>query len=271
MNVNLVNRNFQNHCIFYKVFKTVLNQNLNTCRCLAVPVEEPRRYFCPSTRTKFVNSFAARLKRCYSTDKPAPPSNKLPPLSPDFRIVWPSLIKSIKNFILTTFIIKPYLDRDFNLSDFVSGSKRAVEVVSNKLSQGDYGSLEGLVTKDIIPTLQKTISLMSLGQREQLAINVEDIYFSFPYQVGIIFDDEENKDQKRFVEITMVYHSLKGLSTMRSRGDDPPLNMGMMPEYQKNISISNYRFIREFTKGVEGDWTVNLMNHFRPIDEETQE
>lgn len=27
---------------------------------------------------------------------------------------------------------------------------------------------------------------MSLSQREQIAINVEDIYFSFPYQVGLI-------------------------------------------------------------------------------------
>lgn len=45
--------------------------------------------------------------------------------------------------------------------------------------------MEGLVTKDIIPSLQKALAMMSLGQREQIAINVEDIYFSFPYQVNI--------------------------------------------------------------------------------------
>ncbi|KAJ8935399.1 hypothetical protein NQ314_012817 [Rhamnusium bicolor] len=188
---------------------------------------------------------------------------------PNFpKVVWPSLIKSFRNFILATFVIKPYFDREFNLPDFIAGSKKAVEVISKKLADGDLKSLEGLVTNDIIPTIQKTISLMSLSQREQIAINTEDIYFSFPYQVGIIFNDEEGKDQKRFVEVTMVYHTLKGLSTMRSRGEEPPLNMGMMPEYQQRISICNYRFIREFTKGVEGDWTVNLLNHFRPIDDE---
>lgn len=90
------------------------------------------------------------------------------------------------------------------------------------------------------------------------------------FKVGIIFNEEEGKEQKRFVEITMVYHSLKGLANMRSQGEEPPLNMGMLPEYQQNIFICNYRFIREFTKGVDGDWTVNLLNHFKPIDDEVQ-
>lgn len=67
----------------------------------------------------------------------------------------------------------------------------------------------------------------------------------------------------------MVYHSLRGLALMRNRGEEPPLNMGALPEYQERISVSNYRFIREFTKGVDGDWTINLLNHFKPVDEES--
>lgn len=124
---------------------------------------------------------------------------------PDFpKIVWPSFIKSIRNFILATFIIKPYLDKEFTLLDFVKGSKKAVEVslsyqmsdtitfyiaslflqvVSKTLAEGDINSLDGLVTKNIFPALQKALSLMSLSQREQIAIDAEDIYFSFPYQV----------------------------------------------------------------------------------------
>lgn len=59
-----------------------------------------------------------------------------------------------------------------------------LQVVSKRISEGEIKSLEGLVTNDIIPNLQKVISLMSLSQREQIAINVDDIYFSFPYQVS---------------------------------------------------------------------------------------
>lgn len=58
-----------------------------------------------------------------------------------------------------------------------------LQVVSKKLAEGDIKSLEGLITKDIFPSLQKSLALMSLSQREQIAINAEDIYFSFPYQV----------------------------------------------------------------------------------------
>lgn len=81
-----------------------------------------------------------------------------------------------------------------------------------------------------------------------------------------MFDDDNNKPQKRFVEITMVYHVLRGLDAMKAKGEDLPLNVGMLPQYRDNISICNYRFIKEFTKGNESDWTINLLNHFKPSD-----
>lgn len=60
-----------------------------------------------------------------------------------------------------------------------------LQVVSKKIAGGDLKSLEGLVTQDLIPNIQNALSLMSLTQREQLAINVDDIYFCFPYQVSL--------------------------------------------------------------------------------------
>lgn len=65
----------------------------------------------------------------------------------------------------------------------------------------------------------------------------------------------------------MVYHILRGIAAMRERGEELPFNMGMMPEYQKRMCVCNYRFIREYTKGAESDWTINLLNHFRPSDQ----
>ncbi|KAK4883955.1 hypothetical protein RN001_000226 [Aquatica leii] len=236
------------------------NCNLRTITPFGLTTQ--RQY---ATKTKSTATALEISKRCLSSNAGSQ-RKKLPPLMNFPEIIWPSLVKSIRNFILSTFIIKPYMDRDFNIPEFVKGSKKAVEVVSNKLSEGDLKALDGLVATDALPDLQKAVSLMSLAQREQLAINIEDIYFSFPYQVGVIFSDDEGKDHKRFVEITMVYHTLKGLSQMRSKGEEPPLNMGMLPEYQGRISVCNYRFIREFTKGIESEWTVNLLNHFKPAD-----
>ncbi|XP_066156719.1 m-AAA protease-interacting protein 1, mitochondrial [Euwallacea fornicatus] len=265
MNINLL-RNLAQHS--KKCPKMVYNITIHDTLCTSNNVRHNStlsaifKTCLSSQKTEFVKL----PKRCYCQENgPPAPSQKLPPLMNFPLVVWPSLFQSLKNLIFTTFIIKPYFDVEFSLQDFVQGSKKAVEVISHQLSKGQH--LEGLVTPDIIPTLQDTVSNMSLSQREMIPINVNDIYFSFPYQVGIMFSNDDSKAQKRFVEITMVYHVLRGLSTMRSHGHEPPLNAGMLPEYQDKISICNYRFIREYTKDKESGWIVNLLNHFRPIDD----
>lgn len=68
-------------------------------------------------------------------------------------------------------------------------------------------------------------------------------------------------DQK-FVEITVVYHSLRGFHHEVDRHNHIKMNLQNFPEYAQRMFVSNYRFIREFTKGVESSWTVNKVNHF---------
>lgn len=67
-------------------------------------------------------------KRLFSSSSDDNTPSQIPPLMNFPIIVWPSVFKSIRNFILTTFIIRPYLDLEFDISDFIKGSKRAVEV-----------------------------------------------------------------------------------------------------------------------------------------------
>lgn len=167
---------------------------------------------------------------------------------------------------MVQFIIRPYFDREFSLPDFVQGAKQALQVVSASLAGGEFKNLEGLVDRQTLNELKSSLEKMSVAQRYELMILKEDIYFSFPYQVGVMFDEEDEASQKRFVEITMVFHVLKGLKGMVERGETIPLNVGVMPEYRDKISICNYRFIKEFTKGVESDWTVNIVSHFKPSD-----
>ncbi|XP_046398675.1 m-AAA protease-interacting protein 1, mitochondrial isoform X2 [Ischnura elegans] len=186
------------------------------------------------------------------------------------QIIWPSFFKSMKNWILCTTIVTPYFDREFNLPDFIGGSKQAVEVVSQAISKGDWDALQELVVEGTIAEIRNSVSRFSVQQRQDLAVSKEDIYFSFPYQVGVMFDDEKegDKPQRRFVEITMCYHVLLGLKEMKAQNVTPPLNVGMSPEYQHRICICNYRFIREFTKGKEeqSSWKINVVNHFKPAD-----
>nr|CAD7265688.1 unnamed protein product [Timema shepardi] len=139
----------------------------------------------------------------------------------------------------------------------------AVEVVSGYLSNGNYEALQGLVTDETLQEVKSNIAEFSMQQRLELALSKEDIYFSFPYQIGVMFNDN---DQQRFVEITMCYHVLKGLKELREQGITPPINMGVLPEYRDKLQICNYRFVREFTKGVNDQWTINVVNHFKPSE-----
>lgn len=159
--------------------------------------------------------------RHYSDEK-----RSLPTVMDFQTIVWPSVFKSVRNWIMVNFIIRPYFDQDFNLPDFVAGTKQAVELVSGRLATLDVHSLAGLVASEAIDELHGTIARMSVAQRNEIAINKEDIYLSFPYQVGIMFDETNDERQKRWVEITMVFHVLRGLQEMRANGIVPPLNIG---------------------------------------------
>lgn len=119
-------------------------------------------------------------------------------------------------------------------------------MVSVSLASGDVKSLHGLVSAEALGELQRTVGNMSMAQRNEILIKKEDIYLTYPYQVGkhfsvisgcqfifdwniqvgIMFDETNEEIQKRWVEITMVFHVLRGLKEMQDEGIVPPLNIG---------------------------------------------
>ncbi|GIY86403.1 m-AAA protease-interacting protein 1, mitochondrial [Caerostris darwini] len=183
-------------------------------------------------------------------DKPKPP----PMLMSFTPVLYPSLMLCIKNWILTKFIIQPYLDTDFRMKDFNNGAKQALVIVASYLSKGDFQSLKGLVTDDAIAEIKGNFPSLTVQDREDLRVNLTDIGTTIPYQIGIIFDDS---NQKRFAEITVTYHIIKGMEDMKVPGKVKPEHI------QKNIRICNYRFIREYTKGIQSDWIINRLGHFK--------
>ena len=70
--------------------------------------------------------------------------------------------------------------------------------VSHELSKGNFEALEDLVTSPSLEEIKRNFSQFSLKQRLDLAVEKEDIFFSFPYQIGMIFTNEvkyiANKD-----------------------------------------------------------------------------
>uniref|UniRef100_A0A1A9WI77 Tim44-like domain-containing protein n=1 Tax=Glossina brevipalpis TaxID=37001 RepID=A0A1A9WI77_9MUSC len=203
------------------------------------------------------------------TPNPDPNGNErtLPRLMNFPEIMWPSMFNSMRNWVLVYGIIRPYFDREFYVKEFIRGAKRAMQVVSIKLMNADFAGLQDLVTPEALAELKPVIQKLSVSQRRQLEVQESDVYLMFPYQVGIMFDEgNEHEIQKRWVEITMVFHILRGLREIQESGEEMPWNFGIMPEYQDKVFVCNYRFIKEFTSGRESDWTINIVNHFKPLD-----
>ncbi|KAG0729878.1 hypothetical protein GWK47_029429 [Chionoecetes opilio] len=75
-----------------------------------------------------------------------------------------------------------------------------------------------------------------------------------------------SSQERIFVEITMCYHVFRGFQDHvdRTSSGESPGGVRAVYENHDRISIANYRFIREFTKGVVDDWTISLANHFKP-------
>ena len=133
----------------------------------------------------------------------------------------------------------------------------------------------------IISTLFLIRSLFSKAERESLRISLENIQINFIYQIGIMMDDdpiEENK-HTRHVEITWVAHAMskEAEDAMTEHSMEvlrPKESLEKMQEVLDKTggsTILNYRFIREYTKGVEDSWTVNAVNHFKLMDVENED
>ncbi|CAL8121904.1 unnamed protein product [Orchesella dallaii] len=205
----------------------------------------------------------------------------LPSLMPFPKILWPKFVNVIRNWFFINFIIKPYFDKEFSMNEFIVGVKEAVSIVSNKLSEGKLDELDGLVEASAISQIRQSLSNFTVFQQQLLRVAAEDVFFAFPYQIGIIIPDEPPRDQyaegvkpppqTRHVEITVCLHVLRGFAEKQKSGETGSafnLHEWTKDEQNKyNVMICNYRFFRDFTEGSpDPAWIVNMVNHFLPAE-----
>ncbi|XP_012277237.1 uncharacterized protein LOC105697999 [Orussus abietinus] len=166
-------------------------------------------------------------------------------------ITLPNVFYALRNLLLTHFIIKPFMDKDFNIQDFKNGAIEAVCIVSNALANGNYGQLHGLVEEGVIQTLKPKIESLSMHQRKQIEVMKDHLGPTFLHQIGIISKERTGTPQ-RFIEITMVHIYLPS-----------SLKLPLMITEMVEPFIANYRFIREVKKDGDSYWMINAINHFR--------
>jgi len=187
-------------------------------------------------------------------------------------IAYPTFFLLIKNWLSMIFI-QLELDSKFSLEEFQEGSKAAVEVISQKLGAGDYAGLKNLVERQELNRLEQLISTMTVAQRNILPAVKDDIYISFPYEMGLIKQETtENGTPKirYYAEIMMVYYVYKGAKELKEQAKKQGFFVTLRnveEDFTTKRMVCNYKFIKEFTKGVEDDWTANHIVYYMPDDD----
>nr|KAG5713547.1 hypothetical protein BaRGS_024595 [Batillaria attramentaria] len=110
-----------------------------------------------------------------------------------------------------------------------------------------------------IQEIQNNYADLTYQQRRWLRITPSELIGKFVYEIGMMFDDDTDQ---RFVEITVVLHGCHDMEERPNSLSDLYNHMGENPD---KFYVCNYRFIREFTKGVDDSWTINKLNHFLPF------
>ncbi|KAI1899417.1 hypothetical protein AGOR_G00061570 [Albula goreensis] len=164
------------------------------------------------------------------------------------------------------FLIRAYFDKEFNIEDFTDGAKQAFSHVSSLLSQCQFEALEGLVAKDLIGKLEEKCALLPAGHREALSAEPEEIMYTTPGDVGIYYDDSGRK----FVSILMRFWYLTSAKLPDESLDGTrvfQVAIGGKGEAEtKRLLTANYEFQREFTQGVQPDWTITKIEHSKLLD-----
>lgn len=128
-----------------------------------------------------------------------------------------------------------------------------------------------MVDEETINKMRYIVGSMTPEQRQLLIVNDSDIQWIFPHEIQFITKENTVENKSRFfVEIMVVIHAYRDndveLSDFFFKSSNLPNDGDLLDKMEKHYSVANYRFIKEFTKGVEDDWTINHIFHVKPTD-----
>lgn len=88
----------------------------------------------------------------------------------------------------------------------------------------------------------------------------------------------DRETDKKFLEITMIYHALRGYKNLNFESFNPFQNMQNPQQFQSGQAQNplqhmklnedkayflNYKFIREYSAGMASDWLLSGLNHYK--------
>ncbi|XP_060937500.1 m-AAA protease-interacting protein 1, mitochondrial [Limanda limanda] len=157
-------------------------------------------------------------------------------------------------------LIHVMFELDLHSEEFHRGVKQALVHVSDVMSSGRYHQLRGIVSSEMVEHIEESCRSLTEEQRQQLAVNEEDIIFLIPEDVSVVFDQYGRK----FCFVVMRFWFL---SAHEGPEDPEASNIFRVDSSedgspQKKIATAVYEFQRELTRGASPDWTITTVWHW---------
>ncbi|XP_018596167.2 m-AAA protease-interacting protein 1, mitochondrial isoform X1 [Scleropages formosus] len=222
-----------------------------------VPVNER----VPRARSLPLCAAAQKSCRFYSTDNERDSKTESRP-----RIIVvgiPNPFSWIRNKVLI-FLVKLYFDINIASADFSRGAKQALVQVSTLISQGRFGDLQGLASTEAVEGARTKYDALTEEQRRNLAVLLDDIIFLIPENVSLLYDNTGRK----FCYVLMRFWYLSNADVP----EDPESTVVFKRTDKgggsaaKKIVTAVYEFQMELTDGLDREWIVTNIWHWKQLE-----
>jgi len=172
--------------------------------------------------------------------------------------------------IINGYVVRWTLDKEFNSKTFLFGAMQAVQTVSALISRGDFTKVADLMhpeSKEIVSEIQHYFKFWNDEQRAMIEVKMKDLLLQpFIHNLTIMHDPNTGR---MWVGVVVAAHGTSGLSQIGS--DSLPEPKDNVDAFKQGASLGlyntytcNYRFVREYTKGIDAEWEIASLNHIFP-------
>lgn len=107
-------------------YKNIVQTTLHNFKSHLGPTSaKPFVEYYSHTRTKLLRTLLSpNLLQCRSYSSSTESYVQLPALTNDPKLFWPTIFNALSCFIKCNFVIKPYMDNEFSMDEFLLGSKQ---------------------------------------------------------------------------------------------------------------------------------------------------
>lgn len=150
------------------------------------------------------------------------------------------------------------IDPTFNINEFYLGAQMALVTVSNRISQGNFEDLNGLVDPELIEKLKSRYQGLSEEEKSFISIKKEEIANNRIVGFNVY------KTNGLYVRMKLLVY-LMNMEKMEldQIGSD---NVSMDEYFKKqlqNLMMAEYTFVRDYSKKSESsNWLITELNHY---------